>query len=167
MPLAAYTDVAGTVVGNAVVKKGNCVFITWAPGPGRRINIERHLDRPGSGRPFAGQSPNSQQYKSASPNTKTSKQSWITWTKRTEETITTAKQAEIAVPFKVIQANYDSALEHENSFKMLITIGASTRLTSSANGASGFFHGLCSSDAGSTSGSAFCLVRLRHYPHRP
>lgn len=37
-------------------------------------------------------------------------------TKRTEETINTAKQADLAVPFKLIQEKYDSALNNVNLF---------------------------------------------------
>lgn len=38
-------------------------------------------------------------------------------TKRTDEAIKTAKQADLAVPFKAIQAHYESALAHVKSFQ--------------------------------------------------
>ena len=48
-------------------------------------------------------------------------------TKRTDETIKTAKQADLAVPFKTIQQHYDSALNNVKAqFLPLMNIPAGT-----------------------------------------
>jgi len=115
LPLATFTDVTGNVTGNAVVRKGNCTFISWAPGLQGEITanatfLDSALEDLSAG--ITQQSAvqiSFAEYKDI-------QQELDYLTKRTEETITTAKQADIAVPFKVIQQNYDSAIEHVKQF---------------------------------------------------
>lgn len=114
--LAKWTDSTGREVAPAVVRKGGCVFLTWAPGLQGEITANSNLISlaleelvPGITQTAAVQISYAD-YQSIS-------QELEYLTKRTEETIKTAKQAELAVPFKLIQQFYDSAVGHVNSFK--------------------------------------------------
>lgn len=114
--LAKWSDSTGREVAPAIVRKGGCVFLTWAPGLQGEITANSNLISlaleelvPGITQTAAVQISYAD-YQSIS-------QELEYLTKRTEETIKTAKQAELAVPFKLIQQFYDSAVGHVNSFK--------------------------------------------------
>ncbi|HNB23315.1 MAG TPA: beta-galactosidase trimerization domain-containing protein, partial [Candidatus Melainabacteria bacterium] len=114
--IAKWLDSTGREVAPAVVRKGGCVFLTWAPGLQGEITANSNLISlaleelvPGITQTAAVQI-SFADYQSIS-------QELEYLTKRTEETIKTAKQAELAVPFKLIQQFYDSAVGHVNAFK--------------------------------------------------
>lgn len=114
--LAKWVDSTGKETGPAVVRKGGCLFLTWAPGLQGEITANSNLLSlafeelvPGITQAAAVQI--------SFADYQTISQELDYLTKRTEETIKTAKQAELAVPFKTIQTFYDSALAHVKSFQ--------------------------------------------------
>lgn len=114
--LAKWMDSTGREVSPAVVRKGGCIFISWPPGLQGEITANANLLSlaleelvPGITQSAAVQISYAE-YQNIS-------QELEYLTKRTEETIKTAKQAELAVPFKMIQQFYDSGVSHVNAFK--------------------------------------------------
>ncbi|HEY9785584.1 MAG TPA: family 10 glycosylhydrolase [Candidatus Obscuribacterales bacterium] len=114
--LARWFDVLGKDAGPAIVRKGNTIFLGWAPGVQGEITTNSNLLSlsleelvPGLTQQAAVQI--------SFADYQTISQELEYLTKRTEETIKTAKQAELAVPFKVIQQNYDGAVEHIKGFQ--------------------------------------------------
>ncbi len=116
MSLADWLDISGKRTGQAVVKGGNGIFLTWPPGMQGSITsnatiLDLALDElvPGITQQSAVQI--------SFADYQTIKQELDYLTKRTDEAIKTAKQADLAVPFKMIQQNYDAALAHVQQFE--------------------------------------------------
>src|SRR5262249_9635911 len=114
--LASWKDSQGNSQGAAIVKKDNGIFFTWAPGQQGDITVNPMLLSmsmddlvPGISQQAAVQI--------SFADFQTIGQELEYLTKRTQETINTAKQADLAVPFKVIQQNYEQALSHVKSFE--------------------------------------------------
>ncbi|MGH9552927.1 MAG: beta-galactosidase trimerization domain-containing protein, partial [Terriglobales bacterium] len=115
-PLATWTDSNGAVVGPAVVKKGNAIFLAWAPGLQGDITSNANLIT----NALEELSPGITQQSAVQisfADFQSIQQELEYLTKRTEETIKTAKQADLAVPFKIIQQHYDSALANVKKFE--------------------------------------------------
>jgi uncharacterized lipoprotein YddW (UPF0748 family) len=115
-PLATWIDSSGATVGPAVVKKGNSIFLAWAPGLQGDITanaalIDSALEElaPGITQQSAVQI--------SFADFQNIKDELDYLQKRTDETITTARQADLAVPFKVIQEHFDSARENVAKFQ--------------------------------------------------
>ena len=113
--LAKWTKADGSEIGPAVVRNANVVFIGWAPGVQGDISansrfISLVLDElaPGITQEAAIQISFAEY--------QTIKDELEYLTKRTEETINTARQAEFAVSYQVIQDNYDQATKAVNDF---------------------------------------------------
>lgn len=116
VPLATWSDANGGSVGPAVVKKNNSIFLSWAPGLQGDITTNANLFdlaleelSPGITQQSAVQI-SFADYQGIN-------QELEYLTKRTDEAIKTAKQADLAVPFKVIQKHYDSAMANVAKFQ--------------------------------------------------
>lgn len=111
--LAKWEDASGAK--GAIVRQGNAIFMGWAPGVQGDITINSQvismaLDelQPGITQQAAVQI--------SFADFQTINQELEYLTKRTEETIKTAKQADFAVPYKVIQASFDKAIDLTKKF---------------------------------------------------
>jgi len=114
--LATWMDANGTSVGPAVVKRNNSIFLTWAPGMQGDISTNASL----LGLALEELSPGITQQSAVQisfADYQTIQAELEYLTKRTDEAIKTAKQADLAVPFKVIQQHYDSALQNVAKFQ--------------------------------------------------
>jgi uncharacterized lipoprotein YddW (UPF0748 family) len=114
--LATWTDQNNTNLGPAVIKKGNAIMLSWAPGLQGDITsnaalLDAALEElaPGITQQSAVQI--------SFADFQGIQQELDYLEKRTDETITTAKQADLAVPFKVIQQHFDSAKENVGRFQ--------------------------------------------------
>lgn len=115
-PLANWTDANGNKLSTAVVRKNNTTFLSWAPGMQGDITANSRLMQAALEDLSPGITQQSAvQISFAEFQTIQTELDYLT--KRTEETINTAKQADLAVPFKVIQQNLDAATEHVKAFK--------------------------------------------------
>jgi uncharacterized lipoprotein YddW (UPF0748 family) len=113
--LGNWTDLSGNKVGPAIVRKGNAIFLGWAPGLQGEITANANL----LGLAMEDLAPGitSQSAVQISfAEYQTIQQELDYLTKRTDETIKTAKQADLAVPFKIIQQHYDAALNNVKQF---------------------------------------------------
>ena len=106
----------GNKTGNAIIKSGNSIFMTWPPGMQGEISSNANLMAlamedlvPGITQTSAVQI--------SFADYQTIQQELDYLTKRTEEAMKTAKQADFAVPFKIVQQNYESALAHVKQFQ--------------------------------------------------
>jgi uncharacterized lipoprotein YddW (UPF0748 family) len=113
--LASWEDLNGNKTGLAIIKNGNSVFVTWPPGLQGEISSNANLLAlamedlvPGITQQSAVQI--------SFADYQTIQQELEYLTKRTDEAIKTAKQADFAVPFKVVQQNYDAAVGHVKQF---------------------------------------------------
>jgi uncharacterized lipoprotein YddW (UPF0748 family) len=113
--LASWEDLNGNKTGQAIVKNGNFVFVTWPPGLQGEISSNANLLAlamedlvPGITQQSAVQI--------SFADYQTIQQELEYLTKRADEAIKTAKQADFAVPFKVVQQNYDAAVGHVKQF---------------------------------------------------
>lgn len=114
--LAKWIDSTGKEAAPAIVKKGGCVFISWAPGLQGEITSNANLLSLALEELVSGITQTAAvQISFAEYQTISQELEYLT--KRTEETIKTAKQAELAVPFKTIQQFYDAGISHVNAFK--------------------------------------------------
>lgn len=114
--LARWKDASGADVGAAITRKGNAIYFTWAPGLQGEITANTNL----LSLAFEELVPGITQQAAVQisfADYQTINQEFEYLTRRTEETIKTAKQAELAVPFKVIQQYYDSAVGHVKAFQ--------------------------------------------------
>ncbi len=114
--LASWEDMTGAKTGPAIVKNGNSIFVTWPPGLQGEISSNANLLAlsmedlvPGITQQSAVQI--------SFADYQTIQQELDYLTKRTDEAIKTAKQADFAVPFKIVQQNYDAALGHVKQFQ--------------------------------------------------
>lgn len=113
--VAKWLNGAGTEAGSAIVRQRNCVYFSWAPGLQGEITTNASLMTsamedlaPGVTQQAAVQI--------SFADYQTIVQDLDVLTKQTDEAIKTAKQADLAVPFKTIQQNYDSAVAHVKGF---------------------------------------------------
>lgn len=113
---AMWTDTTGKEMGTAIGRMNGNTFLTWMPGMQGEITSNAQLLT------FA--------MEDAVPNVTQQAAVQISYAeyqniqneldyliKRTDEAMKTAKQADLAVPFKNIQANYESALAHVKAFQ--------------------------------------------------
>lgn len=115
-PLASWFDSMGTILGPAVLKKNNAIFLAWAPGMQGEITANAALITNALEDLSPGiTSQSAVQISFADFQTISQELDYLT--KRTEETIKTAKQADLAVPFRVIQQHQDLALEDVRRFQ--------------------------------------------------
>lgn len=112
---ARWQDGSGKEIGYAIVRAPNCIYFGWAPGLQGEISTNASLLSlamedlaPGITQQAAVQISFAEY--------QTIQQDLEILTKQTDEAIKTAKQADLAVPFKVIQQNYDSAVAHVKVF---------------------------------------------------
>jgi uncharacterized lipoprotein YddW (UPF0748 family) len=115
-PLASWSDASGTKLGSAAARKNNAVYLSWAPGLQGDITVNSRLLQAALEELSPGITQQSAVQISFA-DFQTIQQELEYLTKRTEETINTAKQADLAVPFKVIQQNLDAATDHVSKFK--------------------------------------------------
>ncbi len=115
-PLASWSDASGNKLGSAAARKNNVVYLSWAPGLQGDITSNAHLLQVALEELSPGITQQSAVQISFA-DFQTIQQELDYLTKRTEETINTAKQADLAVPFKVIQQNLDAATNHVKQFK--------------------------------------------------
>jgi len=108
-------EVGGASAGSAIVRKNNVAYLGWAPGLQCDIGVNSKylsmlLDElsPGITQEAA------IQISFAEYQTIKSELEYLS--NRTLETIKTAKQAEFVVPYRTIQANYDTALKNVDGF---------------------------------------------------
>jgi uncharacterized lipoprotein YddW (UPF0748 family) len=99
----------------AVLRRGNVVFLSWATGVQGEITnntnlLSSALEELSPGITQQG----AVQISFADYQNTCQELDYLT--KRTEETINTAKQADLAVPFHIIQQNFDAAVEHVKQF---------------------------------------------------
>jgi uncharacterized lipoprotein YddW (UPF0748 family) len=113
--LASWVDATGNNMGQAIIKSGNCVYISWLPGMQGDITANATLLAlsmedlvPGITQQSAVQI--------SFADYQTIQQELDYLKKKTEEAMKTAKQADFAVPFKVVQQNYEEALAHVAKF---------------------------------------------------
>ncbi|HEY9755653.1 MAG TPA: family 10 glycosylhydrolase [Oculatellaceae cyanobacterium] len=114
--LASWESMDGSKTGPAIVKNGNSIFLTWPPGLQGEISSNANLMSlamedlvPGITQTSAVQI--------SFADYQNIQQELEYLTKRTEEAIKTAKQADFAVPLKTVQQNYDAALAHVKQFQ--------------------------------------------------
>jgi uncharacterized lipoprotein YddW (UPF0748 family) len=114
--LANWLDAQGSIISPAVVKKDNSIYMSWSLAMQGEIGanaalLSATLDRlvPGVAQQAAVQI-SFAEYESI-------QQELAYLAKRTEETIKTAKQADLAVSFQSIQQRYDSALANVSKFE--------------------------------------------------
>lgn len=115
LPLAKWLDKSGHEIGTAIARKNNSTFIAWAPGEQGEITTNATIISdaiedlaPGVSQQAAVQI--------SFADYQTIKQELDYLVKRTDESIKTAKQADLAVPFKQIQEKYDSAVYNSGKF---------------------------------------------------
>ncbi|PWU03545.1 MAG: hypothetical protein C5B53_00290 [Candidatus Melainabacteria bacterium] len=113
--LARWTDASGRDLGPAVTRKNNATFISWSPALQGEITTNAHV----LGSVMDDLAPGIAQQAAVQisfAEFQTIQEELNYLTKRTEESIKTAKQADLAVPFNLIQEKYDSAVKNVNSF---------------------------------------------------
>jgi len=114
-PLATWSDVNGISIGPAVIKRNNSIFLGWAPGMQGDITSNAALLSLALEELSPGITQQSAvQISFADYQTIHDELEYLQ--KRTEETIKTAKQGDFAVPFKMIQQRFDSAMENVRKF---------------------------------------------------
>lgn len=112
---AQWKDATNNSIGPAIVKKPSSIYLTWAPGLQGEITtnaslISLSLEELSQGiTQQAAVQISYAEYQSIS-------QDLEYLTKRTDEIIATAKQADLAVPHKIIQQHYEAATSHVRSF---------------------------------------------------
>jgi uncharacterized lipoprotein YddW (UPF0748 family) len=113
--LGEWEDANGKKQGPAAFKGGNCVYLSWAPGMQGAITTNATL----LGLAIEELVPGLAQQSAVQisfADYQQIQQELDYLMKRTDEAIKTAKQADLAVPFKVIQQNYDAAVAHISQF---------------------------------------------------
>ncbi len=115
-PLATWSDAVGNKLGAGAAKKNNALYLSWAPGLQGDITTNARLLQAALEELSPGITQQSAVQISFA-DFQTIQQELEYLTKRTEETINTAKQADLAVPFKVIQQDLDAATDHVKKFK--------------------------------------------------
>lgn len=114
--LANWVNPDGTESGAAIIRRNNGIYFTWAPGLQGEISINASLLSMAMEELVAGVTQQAAvQISFADYQTINQELDYLT--KRTDEAITTARQADLAVPFKIIQQNYESALAHSKAFQ--------------------------------------------------
>jgi uncharacterized lipoprotein YddW (UPF0748 family) len=114
-PLAKWADTTGNTTGQAVIRRNNAVFIAWAPGLQGEITLNASV----LSMAMEELSPGLTQQAAVQisfADYQTIQQELDYLAKRTQETIKTARQADLAVPFHIIQQHYDSALKQMKLF---------------------------------------------------
>ena len=113
---AKWLDVSGQEAGCAIARLNGNTYLSWAPGLQGDISANAQIISlamddavPGITQQAAVQI--------SFADFQNIQQELDYLTTRTDEAIKTAKQADLAVPFKTIQASYDSAVTHVNLFK--------------------------------------------------
>jgi uncharacterized lipoprotein YddW (UPF0748 family) len=114
--IASWMDATGNKVGSAVWRSGNIIFMTWAPGMQGNITSNATLLGLALDELVPGLTAQSAVQISFA-DFQTIGQELEYLTKRTEEAIKTARQADLAVPFNVIQTNYEAATAHVKQFQ--------------------------------------------------
>ncbi len=110
-----WQDGSGHVLGSAIIRQHNSIYFSWAPGPQGEISTNAQLLSlamedlsPGVTQQAAVQI-SFAEYEQIC-------QDLDVLTRQTDEAIKTARQADLAVPFKMIQENYDSAVSRVKAF---------------------------------------------------
>jgi uncharacterized lipoprotein YddW (UPF0748 family) len=114
--VASWHDANGTDLGPAIVSQNGNMFFTWAPGVQGEITTNSYL----MSLAMDDLSPGITQQAAVQisfADYQAIEEELAYLTKRTEEAIKTAKQADLAVPFKTIQQSDESALAHVVSFE--------------------------------------------------
>ena len=114
--LASWEDMAGTKTGQAIVRNGNAIFMTWPPGMQGEISANASLIALAMDDLVPGITQQSAVQISFA-DYQTIQQELDYLMKRTEESMKTAKQADFAVPFKTVQQNYEAAVAHVKQFQ--------------------------------------------------
>lgn len=112
---AKWQDASGADTGVAIVRRNGSIYFTWAPGLQGEITTNASL----LSLAMEDLSPGISQQAAVQisfADYQTIKQELDYLSRRTEEAIKTARQADLAVPFKEIQQNYESALAHARLF---------------------------------------------------
>jgi len=113
--VAKWTDSTGKEVGTAIVKQNDCMYLSWAPGMQGEISTNASL----LSSAMEDLSPGVTQQAAVQisfADYQSIQQDLEVLTKQTDEAIKTAKQADLAVPFRMIQEKYDSAVAHVKGF---------------------------------------------------
>ncbi len=113
--VAKWQDAAGLETGAGIVRRNGSVYLTWAPGLQGEITTNAQLLSLAMEDLVAGISQQAAVQISFAEY-QTIKQELEYLGKRTDEAIKTARQADLAVPFKEIQQNFESALAHTHTF---------------------------------------------------
>ncbi len=113
--LARWQDLTGKDLGPAISRLGNCLFISWSPALQGSISSNSSLISAG----LENLSPGVSQQAAVQisfAEYEGFRQELEYLLKRTDEAIKTAKQADLAVAFKLIQERYDSAVKNSTLF---------------------------------------------------
>lgn len=114
--VAKWIDPQGADAGIAIARSNGNTFLSWAPGLQGELTTNAQILTLA----FEDAVPGITQQAAVQisfADYQNIQQELEYLTKRTEEAIKTAKQADLAVPFKTIQAHYESALAHVKSFQ--------------------------------------------------
>lgn len=114
--VAKWVDPSGVDAGTAIARLNGNTFFSWAPGLQGEITTNAQI----LSLAFEDAVPGITQQAAVQisfADYQNIQQELDYLAKRTDEAIKTAKQADIAVPFKTIQAHYESALAHVKSFQ--------------------------------------------------
>jgi uncharacterized lipoprotein YddW (UPF0748 family) len=114
--VAKWISPTGTEAGVAIARSNGNTFLTWAPGLQGEITTNAQILTLA----FEDAVPGITQQAAVQisfADYQNIQQELEYLTKRTDEAIKTAKQADLAVPFKSIQASFESALAHVKSFQ--------------------------------------------------
>lgn len=113
---AMWTDPSGTEVGTAIGRTNGNTFLTWLPGLQGEITTNAQILTMAMEDAVPGVTQQAAvQISFADYQTIQNELDYLI--KRTDEAMKTAKQADLAVPFKNIQQNYESALAHVKAFQ--------------------------------------------------
>ncbi|HEY9713384.1 MAG TPA: family 10 glycosylhydrolase [Chroococcales cyanobacterium] len=114
--LATWTEAGGQTVGTAVAKRGNSIFLTWGPGLQGDVTANAKLLAMAMENLSTGITQQSAVQISFAE-FQTMQQELEYLMKRTDETIKTAKQADLSVPVKIIDENYSAGVDHVHKFE--------------------------------------------------
>lgn len=114
--VARWTDSSGQQLGVAIAKGPSAIYFSWAPGLQGEITTNAYLMTLAFEDLVAGITQQAA-IQISFADYQTIGQELAYLTKRTDEAIKTAKQADLAVPFRTIQQSFESAQSHVKAFE--------------------------------------------------
>ena len=113
--VAKWVNSGGQERGGAIVRQKGCIYFGWAPGLQGEISTNASLIATAMEDLSAGVTQQAAVQISFA-DYQTIQQDLEVLTKQTDEAIKTAKQADLSVPFRMIQEKYDAAVVHVKQF---------------------------------------------------